>query len=162
MVASGYWALTETTGEQPPTAENRISGRRIVSGSVGRSSFTQTGHRFSNCPSSAPSLPISDSPSPDLSVSSLCLPLNLCSLSLDPSVSRHLPLPRCLRSSKKKEKRRTRRRRRRKKKEERRKKKKIINRKEELGVGIGEGAFGFYKIIGILFFLIIKFIKYLS
>jgi hypothetical protein len=40
---------TETTEKQPPIAGNRIPGRRIVSGLVGRSGFTQIGHGFSNC-----------------------------------------------------------------------------------------------------------------
>jgi hypothetical protein len=55
--SEGFWAmgLRGSTGlrrKSTRTAENRVSGCWIVSGSVVRSDFTQTGHGFLNRPGS--------------------------------------------------------------------------------------------------------------
>jgi hypothetical protein len=84
------------------TAENRVSGCWIVSGSVGRSDFTQTGHGFLNRPGSlslsglaVAGYGLAGNQLPLLSPSSLQLkdpPDPSFSLSLDLSVSLYLTL----------------------------------------------------------------------
>jgi hypothetical protein len=108
--SEGFWAtgLRGSTGlrrKSTGTAGNRVSGCWIVSGSVGRSGFTQTGHGFSNRPGSlclgsgglrVTGLPEIGSPCSLRRVSSSrihrILPSHSLSISRSPSISRFLSL----------------------------------------------------------------------